>query len=123
MNDFLLLNIISKRSSKVVSIDKLSYDMFYLVSGSFLLKKHILLKIRGKRQIIRFCNCAESIHHRKDPFQGLQMSLLQTFWWENELSKLFGSCDRILPKYGYGRGHFRIFRQYDLKYVTIKISS
>ena len=30
-----------KGSSKAVSIVKLSYDMFYLVSGPFLLKKHI----------------------------------------------------------------------------------
>ena len=42
------------------------------------------------------------------PLQGYQMSLLRTFWWENELSKLFGSRDRILPKYGHGRGRFGI---------------
>ena len=46
------------------------------------------------------------------PLQGYQMSLLQTFWWKNELSELFGSRDRILSKYGHGRGHFRIFRQF-----------
>ena len=40
----------------------------------------------------------------KIPFQGLQMGLLRTFWWENELSKLFGSRD-ILPKYVHGHGH------------------
>ena len=43
----------------MVSIGKLSYDMFYLVAGLGAIcrvKKHILL------------NCAESIHHRKDPF-------------------------------------------------------
>ena len=35
INDFLLLNIIKKGSSKVVSIVKLSYDiMLYLLSGN-----------------------------------------------------------------------------------------
>ena len=54
----------------------------------------------------------------KIPFHGLQMVLLQTFGWKNELSKSFSSRDRILPKYGHGRGHFRIFRRY-LKFVTV----
>ena len=44
------------------------------------------------------------------------MGILRTFWWKNKLSKLFGSRDRILPKYGHGCGHFRILRQY-LKFV------
>ena len=46
------------------------------------------------------------------PLQGYQMSLLQTFWWKNERCKSFGSRNIILPKYGHGRGHFRIFRQF-----------
>ena len=48
--------------------------------------------------------------------KGCQLSLLRTFWYQNELPKSFGSRDRILLKYGHGRGHFRIFRQY-LKFV------
>ena len=48
MNDFLLLNIITKGFSKVVSIhvhSKLSYDhdILYLVSGPFLLLKNTFL--------------------------------------------------------------------------------
>ena len=118
MNDFLLLNIITKRFSKVVSIVKLSYDMFYLVAGPFLLKKHILLNWSKTPDKIRFWNCAERIHHRKDPFSGIANGSIANiaFWWENELSKSFGSRDRILPKYRHGRGHFRIFRQY-LKFI------
>ena len=53
------------------------------------------------------------------PSQGCQLSLLRTFWYQNELPKSFGSQDRILPKYGHGRGNFRIFRQY-LKFVITR---
>ena len=62
------------------------------------------------------------------PSQGCQLSLLQTFWYQNELLKSFGSRDRILPKYWHGRGHFRIFRQYlklviTRKYLSLKSSN
>ena len=40
------------------------------------------------------------------PSQGCQLSLLRAFRDQNELPKSFGSQDRILPKYGHGRGHF-----------------
>ena len=50
------------------------------------------------------------------PSQGCQLSLLRTFWYQNELPKSFGSRDRILPKYGHGRGHFLTFRQF-LKFI------
>ena len=46
------------------------------------------------------------------PSQGCQLSLLRTFWYQNELPKSFGSQDRILPKYGHGRGRFGIFRKF-----------
>ena len=40
---------------------------------------------------------------RTIPSQGCQLSLLQTFWYQNELPKTVGSRDKILPKYGHGR--------------------
>ena len=103
MHDFLSLNIITKRSKgPVVSIVKLSYDMFYLVSGPFLLKKTHFAKLdenaKSVSGIVRKVYIIDKI-----PFRGLQMGLLQTFWWEDELSKLFGSGDRILPILENGR--------------------
>ena len=46
------------------------------------------------------------------PSHGCQLSLLQTFWYQNELYKSIGYRDRILPKYGHGRGHFLTIRQF-----------
>ena len=43
------------------------------------------------------------------PSQACQLSLLRTFWYQNELPKSYGSRDRILAKYGRGHGHFLTF--------------
>ena len=80
--------------------------------GHFCFKKHILLNwMKTPDPFLELCK-KYYMYHKKDPFQGLKMGILRTFWWENELSKLFGSRDRILPKYGHGRGHFGFFANF-----------
>ena len=103
-----------KASSKVVSIVKLSYDVFYLVSGPFLLKKHILLNWTNTPDPFLESRIVRKVYIivGEIPFQGLQMCLSRTFLWEIELSKSFGSPDRILPKYGPGLRHFGFFANF-----------
>ena len=85
--------------------------------GHFWLKTHFAKLDENAENARAVSEIVRKVHIiGKISFHGLQMGLLQTFGWENELSKLFSSRDRILPKYGHGRGQFRIFRRY-LKFV------
>ena len=67
----------------MVSIVKLLYDIMLLLKTHFAKLDENARSVSG---IVRKVYIIGNI-----PFQGLQMGLLQTFWWENELSKLFGS--------------------------------
>ena len=55
-------------------------------------------------------NCVKTVHVRNNSFRGLSNESIANILVNNELFKSFCSRDRILPKYGHGRGHFRIFR-------------
>ena len=70
-------------------------------------KSHLAKIFKNARYV--FSNCVKTVHVRNNSFTGLST---ESFWYQNESSKSFGSQDRILPKYGHGRGRFGIFRQF-----------
>ena len=81
MNDFLLLKIITKGSSKVVSIVKLSHDMFSWCPGHFyFLKTHFVKFDETQDPFLELYGKYTGIHHMKDRFSGIKMGLLRTFW-------------------------------------------
>ena len=51
------------------------------------------------------------------------MSLFRTFWWENELSKLFGSRDRILSNMDMGVAIFGFFANFLKPFLKGKFCS
>ena len=69
-------------------------------------KSHFAKMLKNYRHI--FLNCVRAVQVRNNSFtmSCCKLSLLQTFWYQIELPKSFGSRDRILPKYGHGRGRF-----------------
>ena len=69
-----MLNIIKKRFSKVVIIVKLSYDMFYLVSGPFLLLKNTHFAKLDKNAISGIVRKVYIIG--KIPFLGIATNIL-----------------------------------------------
>ena len=68
-----------------------------------------------KPYFVHFCTCTfgKNLVAMYKNGVGPPLSLLQKFWYQNELPMSFGSQDKILPKYGHhGRGHFLTFRQF-----------
>ena len=68
-----------------------------MVLGSFSLKNHISPKYSKTPDRYVFSNCVKLCLLGTIP----SLSLLRTFWYQDELPKSFGSRDKILPKYGH----------------------
>ena len=74
---------------------------FYNLHGPRVIfsKKSHFPKIFKNASWYVFSNCVKLCMLVTIPSQGWQLSLLQTFWYQNELPRSFCSQDGILPKY------------------------